>query len=526
MLSTDTQLEHHFPNPLDALTVDLAPVLTDSSASKHMAPTLPSKTAISFCRLGAQSLDCAVILTTGELVMYQFTDRTDQGKHRQSESEDILVLEHVPRLRSGRYHPYFMLAAALGPVTACELCDTAFLAIAYADGSLFIMDTRMPGVIHRESKSKQKRLHLLGKNSEVDIFTCLTWTSCRLSGNAQARVRLIASRQSGRTQVFTLVRDEISCWEVEEATTLELETVPRPLASFVIDAKTGAHVRVDRSSVSAFSASENVKGPRCMWVTAGSKGARCVVDVDGERIGKAEWGNKVGAVESVQVVEKSGSTVLVAFTDKNEALIYSLPHLEFLQNLRLPESDVAFSIDPTGDFLASSRDHKSGLIRSFSLCSLFDRRRGIYAFPDVDLMSRRSTVSVPAQPKPVSAGPPGLLEGAWSWLGGGAGLTGDQIDALLAGPDRPVPIPPKPQQQPARSASPSGRGKASDVAAEASSTAGIYERLSSALNERGQALGDLEEHFNSLQEGSQSMVNQAKRLAAEQSAKSWFKFGA
>ncbi|KZP28851.1 hypothetical protein FIBSPDRAFT_816652 [Athelia psychrophila] len=518
----ETHLERHFPDPLSALTIDLEPVLTDHSAIKHMAPTPPSKVSISLVRIGAASLDCAVVLSTGELIMYQFTDRTHQGKHRPPESDELLILEHVPRLKSARYHPYFMLAAGLGTITACELCDHAFLAVAYADGALFIMDTKMPSIIFRaDTKSKHKRLPLLGKSSDGDAFTCLTWTLSRLSENARARVRLIATRESGRTQVFTLKRASNLVWGVEEAV-VELETAPHPLASFIIDAKTGARVKVDKSSCAAYGEIEIVGAPRCMWVTAGAKGAKCFVDVDGERIGKVEWGSKVGAVETVQVVEKSGSTVLVAFTDKNEALIYSLPHLEFLQNLRLPGSDLAFSIDPTGDFLASSREHKSSLVRSFSLCSLFNVRRSTYAFPDVDLASRRSQVSVPAPPKPVSAGPPGLLEGAWSWLGGGAGLTGDQIDALLAGPDRPLPVQPK-IQQPA-GVSPT-RGKAAEAAAEASSTGGIYERLTSALNERGQALGDLEDRFNSLQEGSQSMVDQAKRLAVEQSAKSWFKFG-
>jgi len=248
----------------------------------------------------------------------------------------------------------------------------------------------------------------------------------------------------------------------------------------------------------------------------GAKGVRCIADITGERVGKADWNSKVGGVESVQIVEKSGSQALVAFTDKNEALVYSLPHLEQLQILHLPESDLALSVDTSGDFLVFKRDFESNLIKETILCSLFNIRRA-YDLPDVDLASTRR--EVPTQPKPVSAGPPSLLSGTLSWFGGGGGMTGDQMDVLLAGPDRPDP--PKVQLQ-AAARGPSAAAKLSAEAQSAQSN--LYARLSSALNERGQALGDLEDRFNSLESGSKSMVDQAKRLAAEQGTKAWFKF--
>ena len=88
---------------------------------------------------------------------------------------------------------------------------------------------------------------------------------------------------------------------------------------------------------------------------AGEKGAKCVSGINGERIGKVEWGSKVGAVQAVQIVEKmglkivcplevlnaedsisTGSHVLVIVTERLEVLVYSLPDLGLLQNLKLP----------------------------------------------------------------------------------------------------------------------------------------------------------------------------------------------
>lgn len=90
-------------------------------------------------------------------------------------------------------------------------------------------------------------------------------------------------------------------------------------------------------------------------VMAGAKGAKCISGINGERIGKVEWGSKFGAVQAVQIVEKmglkfvcpfetpnadgsisKGSHVLVIVTERLEVLVYSLPDLGLLQNLKLP----------------------------------------------------------------------------------------------------------------------------------------------------------------------------------------------
>jgi len=301
---------------------------------------------------------------------------------------------------------------------------------------------------------------------------------------------------------------------------VETETFsnPVPNGSFVVDANTGALIKADRSRLAASLQTSDRNPIHGLWVTVGSKGVRCIADITGERISKADWNNKAGEIENVQIIDKNGSCVLVAFTDKNKAVVYSLPHLEYLQILHLPESDIALSVDTTGDFIAFKRHFKSGLVEKVILSSLFDMRRS-YGFPGVDFAS--TLREVPSQPKPVSVGPASLLRGTLSWLGGGGGLTGEQVDALLAGPDRPIPQTPDVQ---ASTGAP-GPSMASKVSEEVQRTqSNLYERLSSALTERGQALGDLEDKFNSLQEGSKSMVNQAKRLAAKQGTKNWLGF--
>ncbi|KAG6873874.1 hypothetical protein C0993_000955, partial [Termitomyces sp. T159_Od127] len=90
------------------------------------------------------------------------------------------------------------------------------------------------------------------------------------------------------------------------------------------------------------------------------------------------------------------------------------------------------------------------------------------------------------------------------------------------GPNRPVPKSEHDRFRDFYSAADITAGASGIAAAAATTQATLYNRITSALSERGQALSDLEERFNALGEESKSMANQAKRLATQYTAKSWF----
>lgn len=139
---------------------------------------------------------------------------------------------------------------------------------------------------------------------------------------------------------------------------VDIETLSNPIpnGSFIIHADTGAQIKADRNKLAASLQSPDRYPVHGLWVTVSSKGVRCIADITGERVSKTDWNNKVGEIESAQIVERNGkcitrcwlysnlycigSCVLVVFTDKNKAVVYSLPHLEYLQTLHLPESDM------------------------------------------------------------------------------------------------------------------------------------------------------------------------------------------
>lgn len=93
-----------------------------------------------------------------------------------------------------------------------------------------------------------------------------------------------------------------------EPTETETLSNPVPNGSFIVDAKTGTLIKADRNRLAASLQSDGnlIHG---LWVTVGSKGVRCIADITGERIAKADWNNKIGGIESVQIIDKNGECI-------------------------------------------------------------------------------------------------------------------------------------------------------------------------------------------------------------------------
>ncbi|KAL0576712.1 Lethal(2) giant larvae sro7 [Marasmius crinis-equi] len=525
-------IEYEFPNHLPRLSIDLNSVLSDA----RVAPKLErsANRMIDIVDFTTESLDCAITLSSGEVILYRLRSHYEECPENLSDKE-LLSLSHLSNLSGPKFVPYLLADAKKGNISSISLADAGLLAVAYQNGSLIVVDTKRPQVILRsDEKAKRHSFGVHLGHSEADRFQSLLWTVCPTSSDPQARLRLIAAKTSGSSFVFTLEQSPAdSSWKVsEEPVKIDTPNHPVPGGLFVIDAKNGARCLAVRRRL--HSPSEG----RVLFVAAGMKGVRCSLDVTGDRLGRAEWNSKMGQVLSTQIVEKLGSFALVAFTANNEALAYSLPELEFFHDLALPpiRQPLPLSVDETGDFIGWSLNPESGSIQEATYGTLFDFRR---INTSADVVFSTSKPVVPAPPQPVSVSPESYL-GSWFKLYNQT-MTGEQADALFGGPDRPIP---QPQNLVAAStqetSSPSPSPRIANQAASTQQT--LYSRLTSALEERGQMLGDLEDRFNSLEQGSRSMANQAsvvrlvfwrrnlkwflqaKRLAAEQTAKSWFKF--
>ncbi|KAJ7492344.1 WD40 containing snare-dependent exocytosis protein [Mycena latifolia] len=507
LITTDaTPIENHFPTPLPGLTIDLRSLLTDAAVVKKTSPSFLERATVQSGYLARQSLECAIQFVSGEVVVYRLkSSSANPPKFTETSDEELVPLEHVLSSDDARFNPYFLLTTGK-PVSAYAISDIGFLAVAYTE-YLIVVDMRGPRVMLRRGRDKKKdRMSVHLHTSDANSIASLTWTVATIENDPQLHVRLIVGYTSGTTEILTVIRDSnTASWRIDgEIKKVETVANPLPGGTFLLDPKKGLPIRATKEQL-AQSFHSTPPDTHCILVTAGTKGARSFGDITGARIGKTDWGNKTGTVCSVQIVEKMGSHALVAFTDNHEALAFSLPQLEYLCTLRLPTEDTSYlTCDNTGDWMSSR------IIDRASYGTFFDFRRA-YTPPDVTF----TKPNVPPQPQPVSLGPTSLLS---SWFRFGQSMTGEQLDILLGGPDRPIPEvkPPRPENGPSEASS------LAQTAAGAQST--LYARLQSAVGERGQMLGDLEDRFNSLEQGSRSMVAQAKRLAAEQTAKGWFGF--
>ncbi|KAJ7070791.1 WD40 containing snare-dependent exocytosis protein [Mycena amicta] len=518
LVSSDTAIQNHFPKPLPGLNIDIKSLLTDASVVKRTSPDFPNLAVVQSTYLAPQSLECVIQFVSGELLVYHLKPApTAQPGPTETIDEELLLLDHVLTPDYSRYAPFFLLTADK-PVSACAISDIGFLAVARAD-SLTIVDMRGPRVILRRGRDKKKdRMSLHLHATEGSHITALLWTVSTADNDPQLRVRLIVGYVSGATEIITVTRETNSSLWCIEAEIKKVEGVPNPLLGgmFVLDAKKGGFLRATRERL-AQSLHPTAPDSTSILVIAGAKGARCIADLHGPRISRVDWAAKGSAVVCAQVVEKMGSQALVAFTDHHEIMAYSLPSLDHLGTFALPYRDtMSISCDETGDWVAYTPDKNSGRVELMRYGTLFDFRRA-YTPPNLDFSSSKPVV--PPQPQPVSLGPTSLIS---SWFRFGQSMTGEQLDTLLGGPNRPIPQKVSP---PPASSSETQTGGSSSLAQTAAGVQGsLYSRLQSAMGERGQMLSELEERFNSLEQGSRSMASQAKRMAAEQTAKGWFGF--
>ncbi|KAK7695037.1 hypothetical protein QCA50_002225 [Cerrena zonata] len=535
LVSSETSpLTSSFPNPIPHLAIDLTPVLSEPAIATRTSPRFFDEARIQYVQLATECLECGIVLQTGEVVIYRL-DHGEASSTSQTvlEDKELIGLSHIVPQTGHKYRPAFMFMSGRGPMSAFALSDIGFLASAYDDGSLFIVDMRGPRVILRDTSGTKEEHRSLFHGPEANPVVSLTWTVTGTSVDHTPRILLIAVRASSATTIHTVLRSQTGAWSIKTPPE-KTEAAPHPLpgGSIVINTK-GYPCRADRNglTVSLTPPTDPSEFKRSIWITAGSKGARCVADVTGEKLGRTEWGSKIGKVEQVEVIRKNAATVLVAYTDRRQAVVYSLPFLEHLHTLQMVQTSAELlSTDGTGDYIEWVRHLPSGLINLAKYGTLFDIRRSApYASPDVILADETRTV--PPQPQPVSIGPASVLSSWWGIITSNT-MTGEQIDTLLAGPDRPVPQSyqrPKPHaigEGPGSSTSiNSAANNARYIASSASSAAnGLYNRLGAAMAERGEMLGQLQESFDSLEQGSRKMLAQTKTMAAQQTAKGWFGF--
>ncbi|KAF9245858.1 lethal giant larvae like, C-terminal-domain-containing protein [Melanogaster broomeanus] len=519
LISTETSpVTKDLPQPLHALTINLNTVFQDPGLCDPPQESFGFPEICSV-QLAPESLECLVTLKTGAAIYRLRFEEDGDATPQKASDKEIILLSHLPKEEGRQFHPYMMLRPGMRTTTASSLCDIGFFAVGYNDGSLTIVDLRGPSIL-RPAQERKKQFQLGRRSSSsLDPVISLTWAISGLAADLEMAIRLIAIHASGTTHIYKIARSQGSA-AFSIASIVTTETLPGqlPRCSYVLDSQTGALLRANGAGLAASLQSPGARANGCVWVTVGATGARCTADITGDRVGKVDW-NRKRQVLNAQIIERNSSRALVTFTEKSEAVVYSIPYLELLHTIPLPvRLKGPISVDETGDLLYCDEITGSGVAAKLTLATMYKGRR-VYDDLLIDFMS--SAVSIPPQPQPVSVGPPSLLD---SWFNPPKSLTGEQLDTLLAGPNRPNPkqeATSHPRDVEATDTPNDAAGVWSNIEKTRSD---LYSRLSAAVAERGEMLGDLEQRLDSIGQGSRDMVTQAKRLAAEQGAKNWFGF--
>ncbi|KAI5118052.1 hypothetical protein M0805_005899 [Coniferiporia weirii] len=533
--SASSPLTTPFPVPLTRLTIALPQVCSEPCVSDARYPITLAQAEIQSAQLTSESCECAVVMRSGHVIVYSFDERQRNPSKLVDEQDDLVLLTHIPA-SAGTFQPMFMIENVWGAVTACELSNIGFLAVAYGSGALIIIDMRHPKIIFRDlaDAKAQKRisvaLHLSSAEDEKRVVS-LRWFVCGFDEDATPRVRLLVSHHSSTVRLFTLSQSSSRVWAVDEdVKKFDGTENPLPRGMFVLQAKNGTSRTASRATFKeALQGGEDFapvkegrekhSGPHCFWVSAGEKGAKCHANFVGSKVGKTDWG-KGRKIESVEVVDRNGAQGLIAIMDTREAIVYSLPELEPIHTFQLNKRpNSAICLDDTGDFVDWVFDLQADSVCEATLGTFFATRR-VYDEPVIDYTTGRR--AAPGIPPRVPLGPISYLG---SWFNFKKGLGGDAIDALLAGPNRSIPQDSTTTTVLNSQWQTQMQIRAQALANQASQTgSNLYTNLSAAVSERGDMLAGLDGQLQSLSEGGRKMMFEAKRLAAEQTGKRWFGF--
>lgn len=118
-------LDCDFPSPLPNLIIDTNTVLTAASVVSKIGVQNPY---IQFVEMASESLECAIVFSTGMVVIYRLIPPSANPTPREELPDaELLSLKHLSPPMDSRFSPYFALLPDKGQVSACSLADVGEL---------------------------------------------------------------------------------------------------------------------------------------------------------------------------------------------------------------------------------------------------------------------------------------------------------------------------------------------------------------------------------------------------------------
>ena len=119
-------LNQDFPKPLPGLTIQIDELLDESSIVEILKPHI-NTLAIQSVHVAPEALECAVALTSGDIVVYHPSKGVSPTKV--IGDTEIILLDDIRSTPGRRLKPYFILCSSRGSIATCAISDTGSLTL-------------------------------------------------------------------------------------------------------------------------------------------------------------------------------------------------------------------------------------------------------------------------------------------------------------------------------------------------------------------------------------------------------------
>jgi syntaxin-binding protein 5 len=143
-LLSPSPLRFEYPQPLPHLTIDLSHLLSDPSI-RSLLDTTYQVQSVHFAH---ESLECAILLRSGIVVIYKFGESSEEADDRafavhapeeKGEKEEIVPLRHLANWNRDGFKPVCLVNLSAGAASSCAMSDIG--------GSLFLLLPRHVSLI-------------------------------------------------------------------------------------------------------------------------------------------------------------------------------------------------------------------------------------------------------------------------------------------------------------------------------------------------------------------------------------------
>jgi hypothetical protein len=108
---------------MNNITISLRTLLSTSCIISHARPIDPEEAAIQSVQLTSETLECAVTLRSGHVLIYAFEEDTRIAAHPfKIMDEELMPLDHLAG-KSLQFQPRLLIDNRHGAVSACELSN-------------------------------------------------------------------------------------------------------------------------------------------------------------------------------------------------------------------------------------------------------------------------------------------------------------------------------------------------------------------------------------------------------------------